>query len=272
MDGSLLVDVLPLFLWALLASAGGFYRVVYFVSLGYAFSITGMAVICAYRFAPVFTLPIMLQCGLLGLYGIRLGSYLMWRERLPAFRKELADYEGRATGVTLPKRFAIWLGVSLLYVLMFTPCLFNLQLLRAGGAPTSWLTWLGVAIMMGGLMLESMADRQKAAYKQQRPDRFCDVGLYKIVRCPNYLGEITFWAGGFLAGMSAYASVGTWISASVGFVCIVLIMMGSTKRLEGKQEERYGQNPEYQQYIRTVPVLFPFIPLYSLKNIKVYLE
>jgi hypothetical protein len=49
-------------------------------------------------------------------------------------------------------------------------------------------------------------------------------------------------------------------------------MMGSTKRLERAQYDRYGQAPEYQKYIQTVPVLFPFIPIYTLKNIRVYLE
>ena len=29
---------------------------------------------------------------------------------------------------------------------------------------------------------------------------------------------------------------------------------------------------EYQEYIRTVPVLFPFIPVYSLKKVRVFLE
>jgi hypothetical protein len=36
--------------------------------------------------------------------------------------------------------------------------------------------------------------------------------------------------------------------------------------LENTQDERYGVQPEYQAYIRTVPVLFPFIPVYSLKK------
>jgi len=52
----------------------------------------------------------------------------------------------------------------------------------------------------------------------------------------------------------------------------VLIMMGSTKRLEGKQEERYGDREDYQRFIKKVPVLFPLLPIYSLKSVRVYLE
>jgi hypothetical protein len=53
---------------------------------------------------------------------------------------------------------------------------------------------------------------------------------------------------------------------------IVLIMMGSTKRLERSQDQRYGHLPEYQQFVHTVPVLFPFVPVYTLKNVPVFLE
>jgi hypothetical protein len=34
-------------------------------------------------------------------------------------------------------------------------------------------------------------------------------------------------------------------------------MMGSTKRLENTQDKRYGDQRKYQEYIRSVAVLFP---------------
>jgi hypothetical protein len=49
-------------------------------------------------------------------------------------------------------------------------------------------------------------------------------------------------------------------------------MMGSAKRLEKKQSQNYGKNPDFQKYERSVPILFPWIRVYSLQNIKVYLE
>ncbi len=58
----------------------------------------------------------------------------------------------------------------------------------------------------------------------------------------------------------------------IGVLCIVLIMVGSTKRLERSQDQRYGGQPAYQAYIRAVPVLFPFVPIYTLKNVRVFLE
>ena len=126
--------------------------------------------------------------------------------------------------------------------------------------------------MATGLALEAVADGQKNAAKQACPSCFTNVGLYRWVRCPNYLGEITFWTGSFIAG-AGFLTSGLRVGlALVGWACIVLIMMGSTKRLERTQDARYGEQPAYQEYVSTVPVLFPWVPIYSLKRVKVYLE
>jgi steroid 5-alpha reductase family enzyme len=258
------------FVLALSISSPGFYRVVYFISTGYAFSISAMAIACALLFRGTLSWPVWLQLALLLLYGLRLGTYLIRREFSPQFARELEEAHRRADKVPAKVRPMIWLSVSVLYVLMFAPAAFNAQL--AASSPNVVVVMAGVAIMAGGLLLESLADAQKAKYKRDNPKRFCDVGLYRFVRCPNYLGEITFWLGNLVAGMSAYAGPWRWLASIVGFVCITLIMMGSTKRLEAKQRERYGAREDYQEYIRSVPVLFPFVRVYSLENVKVYLE
>jgi steroid 5-alpha reductase family enzyme len=126
--------------------------------------------------------------------------------------------------------------------------------------------------MAGGLGLEALADWQKARFKSRFPGQFCNVGLYRLSRCPNYLGEILFWVGNWVVGLAFYASPLMAIISLIGVVCIVLIMMGSTKRLELTQAERYGSRPDYQHYVKSVPVLFPFVPVYSLQNVRVYLE
>lgn len=266
-----LEDAAPLFVLALVVSSLGFRRLVYFVSLGYAFSTAGMALFSGWRFRGALDPALVGHCVGLAAYGLRLGTYLVRREREPAYQRELADVQARAVGIGRGKQVLIWVGVSLLYVLMFTPALFGLQRL-ADGRATVWPVWLALFVMLAGFLLETVADLQKAAFKRARPDRFCDVKLYRLVRCPNYLGEVIFWTGSFFAGVPSYTTWWQWLAAGVGYVCIVLIMVGSTKRLERKQDERYGALPEYQAYVRGVPVLFPFVPVYSLKNVRVYLE
>ncbi len=270
---SLPIEMLAMFGIALLISAGGFRRFVYFVSLGFAFSIAAMAAVSLWIFRSTLDWLTALQCLLLLLYGLRLGIFLARREMKPGYRRELDDAQERASGITFGIQIMTWISVALLYVALFSPALFNLDFQRSTGTtPTPWLLSLGILIMAGGLALEALADHQKSAYKQEHPDRFCDVGLYRWVRCPNYLGEIIFWSGNFIAGIGAYNHWLRWIICAVALVCMILIMMGSTKRLESKQDGRYGELEAYQQYRASVPVLFPFIPLYSLQKARVYLE
>ena len=76
----------------------------------------------------------------------------------------------------------------------------------------------------------------------------------------------------WISGLATYAGLWQWLIALAGVVCIVLIMVGSTKRLERKQAERYGDMPDFRRYVQTVPVLIPFVPVYSLQKVRVYLE
>ena len=125
--------------------------------------------------------------------------------------------------------------------------------------------------MVVGLGWEACADWQKSLFKKHSPSHFCDVGLYRLVRFPNYFGEIVFWFGVWISAMSAYQSVLGWVLGSLGFICIELVMFGSSRRPELKQTDRYGADAAYQAYARQTPILFPLLPLYSLRNLKMSL-
>jgi steroid 5-alpha reductase family enzyme len=270
MISSGMVDFWPWFLLLSLAiSSLGFYRVVYFVSIGYAFSVTGIAVAAVVLSFGALSVTGVIHAAFLAVYGLRLGIYLVVRERRSSYAAEAEDVEERGSGVGPGRRILIWLGVSILYVAMTTPATFHLAL---GPVPAAVLPLAGLAIMGSGLLIEALADVQKSAFKKAHPKDFCNTGLYRFMRCPNYFGEILVWTGSLVAGMWALQPWWAWIPALFGYVCIFLIMMGSTKRLEFKQDERYGDREDYQRFVKTVPVLFPFVPIYSLKNVRVYLE
>lgn len=120
--------------------------------------------------------------------------------------------------------------------------------------------------MAVALTIESIADRQKSNAKKQNPNRFCDTGLYKIVRCPNYLGEILFWTGVIISGFGVLQGVMQWAIAILGYFLLIYVMFSGAKRLENRQNKNYGEDPEYQAYIKKTPLLLPLIPLYSLQK------
>lgn len=262
-------------LWglSLIISSLGFYRTVYFISIGYAFSITAMVLTTGLALRDNLSWITLLQHLALLIWSLRLGLFLVQRELKEAYQRQVSDTTARANAVPFRDRFFIWFSTSLLYVAMFSPALFSLS---AAKPPVTGLAallpLLGVLIMFGGIAIEALADAQKSAFKRRFPARFCDVQLYRLVRCPNYLGEILFWVGNWVVGLTAYNGLLQWIISLTGLACIALIMIGSTKRLEKTQGERYGELPEYQTYIQTVPVLFPFVPVYTLAHVRVYLE
>ena len=126
----------------------------------------------------------------------------------------------------------------------------------------------GLSIAAIGVALEAMADLQKSAAKRRNSRRFVDTGLYSFVRCPNDLGELLIWVGMLLTGTTALKGAWQWVLALLGFAMIVWIMFSGARRLELRQDKNYGADPEYQKYVRTVPILIPFVPLYSVKKYK----
>lgn len=250
-------------------SALGFRRVDWFVSLGYAFSIAAQAVVFPLALWGRFDVWAGLQSLMLLAYGLRLGTYLMSRERSPSFARELAASKERGLHIKGWLKLTIWVTVAALYVTMYAPALITMSA-QSAGTVVATLPY-GIAIMILGLGIEALADWQKARFKAANPSRFCDVGLFRIVRCPNYFGEMVFWVGAWISAIAAYSSWFDWVISLIGLISIQLIMLGSARRLEIKQGERYGNEPAYLTYERRVPILFPLLPIHSLRNLKVYL-
>jgi steroid 5-alpha reductase family enzyme len=121
--------------------------------------------------------------------------------------------------------------------------------------------WIGIVIMIVAIIGEATADAQKSAAKKINPKRFCDTGLYKIVRCPNYFCEILFWFGVTVSGIGAVQGK-QWIMVLLAFALITYVMFNSAQRLELRHEKTYGLDPEYQKYSDTVPLLIPFSKQY----------
>ena len=69
-----------LFGLAMLISSIGFYKFIYFISLGYGFSIAAIGVALIILFRSVMNPILFLMCVMFVIYGCRLGGYLAMRE------------------------------------------------------------------------------------------------------------------------------------------------------------------------------------------------
>ena len=261
--------VLPLDFWILfgicmLVSAIGFKNYVWFISLGYGFSIAAQGVAMIIMYGPGLTIGTIITCVLFILYGLRLGGYLAIREfGKNSYKKNMQGEIKDGKTVPFGVKVAIWTSCAVLYVTQISGVFY--RLLNAT-KDNIWL-FIGAAVMLFGVSLETAADIQKNEAKKVNPRRFVDTGLYRIVRCPNYLGEMIFWTGVVISGIGA-VSGWQWVVVAIGYIGIIFVMFSGARRLEIRQDKNYGADPEYQRYVATVPILLPFIPLYSVKKHK----
>lgn len=261
---------LPINFWLLFAvcmivSSIGFKNYVWFISLGYGFSIAAEGLVMLILYRQGLSLGTVICCVLFIIYGCRLGGYLAFREfGSSSYRKNMVGEIKDGKTVPFGVKIAIWVTCAALYVTQIAGVFYRLH----NGSGSSLWTYIGAAIMVCGIVLESAADIQKNAAKKINPRRFVDTGLYRLVRCPNYLGEMIFWTGVLISGIGAVSGAGQWIVVLIGYIGIIFVMFSGARRLEIRQNKNYGDDPEYQKYVRTVPILVPFIPLYSVEKFK----
>ena len=254
-----------LFAAAMIISSIGFKNYVWFISIGYGFAIAGEGLLMLILYRQGLDLGTILCCGLFFIYGCRLGGYLAYRElRSTTYAKNMVGEIKDGKTVPFGVKIAIWVTCAALYVTQVSAVFYRLH---NGSGSNTW-TYIGAAVMLFGILFESIADIQKNAAKKNNSHRFVDTGLYKIVRCPNYLGEMIFWTGVLITGFGAVSGFGQWTVVLVGYIGIIFVMFSGARRLEIRQNKNYGNDPEYQKYVKTVPIMVPFVPLYSVEKYK----
>ena len=270
LDPSYIGKVWPPFMWAvtIVAALGccmGFKSFVWFMSVGY-----GFAVMCIGLFHFIFGLfnhsltpAIAVISILFVIYGYRLGGYILKRELTNKEYKKKLESTGSTKAMPLPVSLFMWAYSMWMYTAQTSALSYRV----INQADDNLFAWLGVMVMTLAIFGEATADKQKSAAKKVNPKRFCDIGLYRYCRCPNYFSEIMFWVGVTITGIGAVIGK-QWIMVLIALCLITYVMYNSAQRLELRHEKNYGLDPEYQKYSDTVPLLFPFTKQYH--SMKVY--
>mmetsp|Transcript_24371 Transcript_24371/g.58041 ORF Transcript_24371/g.58041 Transcript_24371/m.58041 type:complete len:272 (-) Transcript_24371:50-865(-) len=233
----------------------------HFFSTGYGCSVAALAAHSLLSRKEAIAPAGLMQASLLGLFGARLGGFLFIRSYQESYqnRELMKELKKKMGSMSIFKRAMTWIPISLVYLLFVEPS--QSTIVQNTTPLTNPFFIAGMATATAGFIIESVADSQKLALKKKEREAFCRTGLYSLVRHPNYLGEIMFWAGHLAAGLPALA--GDWkrlAMAVVGAGVNLQMMLAASTRLDARQEDKYGRRQDWQEYRKSTACrLFPGI-------------
>ncbi|EME30990.1 oxidoreductase, acting on the CH-CH group of donors [Galdieria sulphuraria] len=192
---------------------------------------------------------------LLVLWSARLALYLGYRiwfvfgedRRLDSFRDNIFKLMGFWT------LQGLWAFVVSLPAVL---CNMNSQI-----RPVGRLDYCGYTIFAIGFLCETIADFQKQYFKQRNPERWCDWGLWRYSRHPNYFGELLVWYGIYSLAWNGLTTFHRFIALSSPLLITwLLITVSGIPLLEKSADSKYGSLLEYQLYKKRTSILIPLPP------------
>ena len=147
-----------------------------------------------------------------------------------------------------------FLGIHLFPTLLVFAGMWPLFYLLSNTIQINWLVYFGVIISLLGIALEFIADNQLFAFRnRENPNtkELLDTGLWGKMRYPNYLGEMLFWIGLFVMGLSFGAPIYTGVGA-LAMCCLFLFIS-----IPMKEERMMERRANFSDYQKRVPLLIP---------------
>lgn len=225
----------------------------------YGFALVGLQMLASHLAIRTLDAPGVLMAIVTVLWSLRLGTHLA-RRVLGHLDQEDGRYlRMRAEhGDRMPARMAYFYFVQA--VALTVLCL---PLLSASptGAPGTLraIHWVGLAVVLGALLIETIADAQLAAFKRDPANRgqVCERGLWAWSRHPNYFGEWLVWVGFLLMSYNPqYRGI-------PGLLCVAVIHHFLT-RVTGvpltEAQLLKSKGAAYADYMRRVPAFWPRPP------------
>lgn len=120
-----------------------------------------------------------------------------------------------------------------------------------------WVMW------SVGMIVEATADQQKLKFKNAPENRgkWCNVGLWKYSRHPNYFGEILLWWGIFVASTPLLEGAEWLIILGPIFLTLLLLFVSGIPLLEVSADKKFGNVAAYRIYKGTTSPLIPLPPV-----------
>lgn len=119
-----------------------------------------------------------------------------------------------------------------------------------------WIMW------SIGFSLEATADQQKLVFKSSPGSRgkWCNVGVWKYTRHPNYFGEIFLWWGIFISSIPVLKGADWLVVIGPVFLTLLLLFLSGIPLLEDSADKKFGSVEDYRLYKKVTSPLIPMPP------------
>jgi steroid 5-alpha reductase family enzyme len=195
-----------------------------------------------------------LLAAMVSVWGIRLSSYLAWRNW-----GKPEDYRYAAMRERHGRRFPL---VSLLTVFALQGTIMwivslPIQVYFAKATPVCLPVWIGISLFSFGLFFETVGDYQLTRFKAMPANRghVMSQGLWRYTRHPNYFGDFLVWWGLYLA--AADSESWWWTVTGPLLMSWLLVRISGVRLLETSLRVRVAG---YEAYVANTSPFFPLPP------------
>ena len=184
------------------------------------------------------------------LWAVRLGSFLFLR-----IKKAGEDKRFREIKTSFARFFLLW-TISGMWVSFCSMCALT-AIASNDGVIVNNIFYIGLVTFIIGLSIEIIADSQKTKFRKDpnNKDKFINEGLWAKSRHPNYVGEITLWAGVAIMSFSSLEGSQYISLISPIFTYLLLVYVSGVPQLTASGQKKWGHLESYQDYIKNTPTL-----------------
>jgi steroid 5-alpha reductase family enzyme len=166
----------------------------------------------------------------------------------------------------LSSRWA-WVAFNLFFIsfyqlgLILLLTLPSLIALRGIGQPISWLDYSAAIVIVGLIVIETIADQQQYDFQTEKYRRinaseplgeyahgFVRTGLWAKSRHPNFIAEQLIWFVFYFFSVAATGYLLNWTLA--GSILLILLFVGSSGFTEKISSGKYIDYSEYQKKVK----------------------
>lgn len=193
---------------------------------------------------------------LTGIWGLRLGGYILWRNSGHG-----EDYRYQKMRENAGRAFwwrslltVFWLQGAMLWIVAWP----LLVAVHSDDPDSLAITdYIGAAVWLVGVSFEAISDFQLARFKADPSNKgkVMDRGLWRYSRHPNYFGNATLWWGLFII------AAGTpWGAATVFSPLLMTFLLTRVSGVALLERTIKKRRPEYADYERRTSAFIPLPP------------